>query len=423
MTINERARAARDGTGLEGVVNNVRVDAAANSPTTAPAQASSIVLYDAACRALDEAHSVSEIKDIHDQTAAMQEYARRANNHELEAKCVALRMTAARRLGEMMEAQRQTVGLNRGTAGAGRPSLGGSSENPRKDLRPTLPSQGIGKNLAHQARTLWALPKDQFEQRVTEAQASAGRVVRRVVNAVTMEQKRQIYRARTYQGGKVEDLEALTASGFRAGVISIDFAWKFEAYSSKTGQQRSPDAHYDTMLRDEIVAMAPIICGLAAPNCALLSWGTWPHLLQLVDFIRDCEPFGFEYKTAGFVWVKTNSDGSLFVEEDDLATGMGLSGTRANTEYVLLAKRGSPLRLNADVHQVVMAPRPGLEHSEKPEEVARRIERLYPGPRIELFARRERPGWITWGNEVPPPPIDQPPIVEPALHAIAGGRP
>ena len=67
---------------------------------------------------------------------------------------------------------------------------------------------------------------------------------------------------------------------------------------------------------------------------------------------------------------------------------------------MLLATRGSPLRLAADVHQVVIAPIG--EHSEKPAEVYRRIERLYGGPRLELFARKLRPGWTTWGDELPP---------------------
>jgi MT-A70 len=72
--------------------------------------------------------------------------------------------------------------------------------------------------------------------------------------------------------------------------------------------------------------------------------------------------------------------------------------TRANVETVLLAKRGSPRRLAADVHQVVIAP--VGEHSAKPDEVYRRIERLYPGPYLELFARKSRPRWTVWKNEI-----------------------
>lgn len=43
-------------------------------------------------------------------------------------------------------------------------------------------------------------------------------------------------------------------------------------------------------------------------------------------------------------------------------------------------------------------PRPHNKHSSKPEDVQDRIERLHgPQTRLELFARRERPGWDSWG--------------------------
>ena len=40
------------------------------------------------------------------------------------------------------------------------------------------------------------------------------------------------------------------------------------------------------------------------------------------------------------------------------------------------------------------------EHSAKPEEVRRRIERLFPGPYLELYGRKLVPGWDVWGNEI-----------------------
>jgi N6-adenosine-specific RNA methylase IME4 len=42
---------------------------------------------------------------------------------------------------------------------------------------------------------------------------------------------------------------------------------------------------------------------------------------------------------------------------------------------------------------------PRREHSRKPDEVRDRIERLLPGPRIELFARTTSPGWDSWGDQ------------------------
>jgi N6-adenosine-specific RNA methylase IME4 len=73
--------------------------------------------------------------------------------------------------------------------------------------------------------------------------------------------------------------------------------------------------------------------------------------------------------------------------------------TRANAELCLLATKGHPKRIAADVNQVIMAPVGA--HSAKPEEVRKRIERLYRGPYLELYARRDVPGWTTWGNELP----------------------
>jgi hypothetical protein len=31
------------------------------------------------------------------------------------------------------------------------------------------------------------------------------------------------------------------------------------------------------------------------------------------------------------------------------------------------------------------------------------MERLYPGPFLELFARKPREGWTVWGDEIPAP--------------------
>jgi N6-adenosine-specific RNA methylase IME4 len=288
-------------------------------------------------------------------------------------------MDATRKLGEMMDAQKQTVGLNEG----GRPKTG-LLENPVLP-KPTLASQGIDKNLANQARLLAGLDEAAYEQRRTEAREAVTRVMRRVVNEVQFERERQRYRERTYQGGTVDDLSALAASGYRAGVIYADPPWLFEIYGRK-GKGRDVERHYDTMTLGEIKALP--VPALAADDCALLLWAVWPNLPAALEVI---EAWGFEYKTCGFCWVKTTPSGGL-------ATGMGLH-TRNNSEPCLVATRGAPTRLNADVHQVIME-QPG-EHSKKPEEAARRIERLYPGPYLEMFARRERTGWQCWGNEVP----------------------
>ena len=87
----------------------------------------------------------------------------------------------------------------------------------------------------------------------------------------------------------------------------------------------------------------------------------------------------------------------MFKDEGDVQMGLGY-WTRANTEPCLLATRGKPKRLNADVRQGIIEPR--REHSRKPDGIHERIERLVAGPYVELFARQSgRPGWDYWGNE------------------------
>jgi N6-adenosine-specific RNA methylase IME4 len=101
--------------------------------------------------------------------------------------------------------------------------------------------------------------------------------------------------------------------------------------------------------------------------------------------------WGFAYKTVGLYWVKTNKKSPGYF------TGMGYWG-RCNPEVAFLFTRGKPKRLNADVPKLIVAPR--REHSRKPDEQYDRIERLVAGPYCELFARQQRPGWSSWGNQI-----------------------
>jgi N6-adenosine-specific RNA methylase IME4 len=355
-----------------------------------------LVLYDSACRALAEARSVDEILKIRDTARQLEACARVAKNRSAEADAVEIRMRATRRLDQLRQAQAKTVGLNQGAAG------GGKKAGPRgvlvtpRDIRPTLASQGIDKNLAKQARVLGALSDQNFESVVTDARDKVSRAVRNAVREVEIEQERKTYRARTEEGCTIADLEALPATGFRAGVISPDFPWPFEVCSEK-GTQRSAERHYDTWSVERIMATAPLIKQLAADDCVFMPWVPWPLLPVALQLIEAC---GFKYKTLGFWWLKTKPNATcIALDGDGLHCGMGVTGPRANTEVVLLATRGSPRRLSADVHQVVIAP--VGEHSAKPDEVYERIERLYPGPYLELFARRPREHWTCWGDEIP----------------------
>lgn len=134
--------------------------------------------------------------------------------------------------------------------------------------------------------------------------------------------------------------------------------------------------------------MALPVASIAADDCVLFLWATYPNL---PDAFRVIDSWGFTYKTVAFTWIKTNKDGTPFM-------GLGY-WTRANAEVCLLATRGRPKRKARDVPQVIISRR--REHSRKPDEQYEHIMRLVDGPYIELFARYPWPGWAGWGLEYP----------------------
>jgi len=131
---------------------------------------------------------------------------------------------------------------------------------------------------------------------------------------------------------------------------------------------------------------------LAADDSTLFLWIVQTQIPQAVNLFR---AWGFEFKSVAFAWMKGDS---LPLFPADVATQMGMGKwTRAEFEQCWLGTRGNPKRVNADVRQVLLEKR--REHSRKPDGIHERIERLVAGPYLELFARRSRDGWTTWGDE------------------------
>jgi N6-adenosine-specific RNA methylase IME4 len=180
------------------------------------------------------------------------------------------------------------------------------------------------------------------------------------------------------------------------GAILADPPWTFTGFSSGkpdgTPWSRSVQNHYSTLSTEQIRELP--ISEITADDCILFIWIVWP---ALPDAMRVIDSWGFTYKTCAFAWLKANANQvEMFRDDYDAQVGLGY-WTRANSEVCLLATRGKPKRLNADVRQGIIAPR--REHSRKPDGIHERIERLVAGPYLELFARQQRPGWTVWGNE------------------------
>jgi N6-adenosine-specific RNA methylase IME4 len=186
----------------------------------------------------------------------------------------------------------------------------------------------------------------------------------------------------------------------RFPVVYADPAWAYrKAPLVNRGRARAVEKEYATMQPEEIAALP--VGDLAAPDAVLFLWATGPKLPLALDVMK---AWDFEFRTVAFVWVKLTSKG------DKPHFGMGFY-TRANAELCLVGTRGKGVRRqDASVRQVCLDVYDGPSeeqvatpigaHSAKPDEIRQRIERLYAGPRVELFARERVRDWTVWGNEV-----------------------
>jgi protein gp37 len=123
-----------------------------------------LVLYDAACRALAEAHRVDEVKRIRDKAVALQAYAKQAKDTDLIAKATDIRMRAERRAGELLIEMAERKERH---SGRGDQKTGSQAATPKlKDL-------DINKTQSSRWQALAALDHDQFEARVEGASKQA----------------------------------------------------------------------------------------------------------------------------------------------------------------------------------------------------------------------------------------------------------
>lgn len=165
----------------------------------------------------------------------------------------------------------------------------------------------------------------------------------------------------------------------RYPVIYADPPWRYE--NPPIGAtSRAIENHYPTMTLEEICAMP--VGELAADDAILYLWATAPKLAECLEVIR---AWGFDYRT-NMVWDKEK-------------IGMGYHA-RNQHELLLICKRGNipPPPPGTQPSSVYREPRG--DHSAKPSFFAEMIEAAYPNlPKIELFCRSPRPGWVAWGNQ------------------------
>ena len=172
-------------------------------------------------------------------------------------------------------------------------------------------------------------------------------------------------------------------------IVYADPPWDYKGQLQHAGEGSGDTGgaarHYPTVTLDDLKTLG--VRSIAAEDCLLFMWATNPHLDQAIDLGK---AWGFAWATVAFVWDKERVNPGFY--------------TMSQCELCLVFKKGkipSP-RGARNVRQLVTARREA--HSQKPDEVRLRIERMFPRLRkIELFAREQggrgpaAGGWETWG--------------------------
>lgn len=163
--------------------------------------------------------------------------------------------------------------------------------------------------------------------------------------------------------------------------ILADPPWQYEDRATRGAAAR----HYPTLPLSDLLALP--VRDLVADHAHLWLWTTNQMLADGIA-ARVAYAWGFVPKTL-LTWVKTTRDGS----RPRIGTGHYL---RNATEHILFAVRGKLGALDRSVPSYFLAPASKL-HSRKPDVSYTIIERISPGPRLELFATRRMPGWDAIG--------------------------
>ena len=169
----------------------------------------------------------------------------------------------------------------------------------------------------------------------------------------------------------------------RYRTIVADPPWNLPMGPTLTQKAVKPALDYPTMSQHEL-ANLPI--GLWAEDKAHLY--LWTTNSMMADALALVKGWGFKYSTL-ITWVKRHPS-------NDGWMGLGRY-YRSTTEHIVFAVRGGLDVFHKNQPNFFFAGR-GI-HSEKPAAFYDIVERMSPGPYLDVFARKQRFNWDTFGNE------------------------
>jgi len=160
--------------------------------------------------------------------------------------------------------------------------------------------------------------------------------------------------------------------------------------------KRGADRHYSLIKKWPDILRVMLQSPVWRPNpdgCHLWLWVTKNHIKEGFKLM---EALGFRHVN-DFCWTKAKQDPKTGLWK---LSRMGIGQyTRGQHETALFGVMGRlPSKKPRNVRDACLAETG--EHSEKPQAAYDHFERVSLGPRLEMFARIQRPGWDAHGNEV-----------------------
>jgi N6-adenosine-specific RNA methylase IME4 len=228
-----------------------------------------------------------------------------------------------------------------------------------------------------QARELTPLldQPDVLRETWDQVQAEGNVTAQSVRDAVREKRDARRHELREINRGLVESGVSLPVGQFSTIVVDPPWDWNDEGDQDQMGRARPT---YSTMPYSEIKDLP--IPDLSMTNAHIYLWITNRSLPKGFSLL---EHWGFRYITC-LTWCKPSF-------------GMG-NYYRGSTEQILFGVKGSLPLLIRNLGTWFAAPR-GKQHSEKPQAFYEMVESASPGPWLDMFARKERLGWVAWGAE------------------------
>jgi len=312
---------------------------------------------------LAEAKSLDDWQGVRSRGKAVLEWAKAQRDIGMEARNEAseIMLIAERRLGGMLPEI-----VTRGT----------------KSHEVTLSDIGISGKQSSRWQSMARVPEEQFRLWVEETREAGKELTEGALIKLGRQgsHRKEWAEGRDPIEGVVANLDDLVADQSHFRCVYADPPW---AYSNQE-TRASTDNHYRTMTVEEI-CNEPVL-DVVADDAHLHLWTTNAFLF---DAQRVIAAWGFEYRSC-FVWVKPQ---------------MGIGNYwRVSHEFLLLGIRGKATNFLAN-DQPSWGQFNRTSHSRKPKEVRALIEKVSPGPYLELYGRERLPGWTVYGNQIDMRPL------------------